>query len=44
MRSLNWSGTFKTVDRELATYRSDLLEVQEVLLGKGVAERPEDYM
>ena len=30
--------TLKTVDRELATYRSDLLEVQEVLLGKGVAE------
>jgi hypothetical protein len=41
MRSLNWSGTHKTLDRELAMYRSDLFEV---LLGKGVTERPEDYM
>ena len=38
MRSLNWSGTLKTLDRELATFRSDLLGVQEVLLGKGVTE------
>jgi len=30
--------TLKTVDRELVMYRSDLLEVQEVLLGKGVTE------
>jgi hypothetical protein len=44
MRSLNWSGTFKTVDKELATFRSDLLGVQEVLLGKGGTEQPEDYM
>ena len=44
MRSLNCSGTLKTLDRKLATYRSDLLEVQEVLLGKGVTERLEDYM
>ena len=36
--------TLKTVDRELAMYRSDLLEVQEVLLGKGVTERLEDFM
>jgi hypothetical protein len=38
MRSLNCSGTLKTVDRELATYRSDLLGVQEFVLGKGVTE------
>ena len=44
VRSLNWSGTLETVDRELATYRSDLLGVQEVVLGKGVNEQPEDYM
>jgi hypothetical protein len=44
MRSLNWSGTLKTVDGELAICRSDLLGVQEVLLGKGGTERPEDYM
>jgi len=43
-RSLNWSGTIKTVDRELATFRSDLLGIQEVLLGKGVTERMEDHM
>jgi len=30
--------TLKTVDRELAMYRSDLLRIQEVLLGKGVTE------
>ena len=41
MRSLNWSGT---VDRELATFRSDLLGIQLVLLVKGVTERTEDYM
>jgi hypothetical protein len=44
MRSLNWSGTLKTVDRELAMFRSDLLGIQEDLLGKGVTERTEDYM
>ena len=44
MRSLDWSGTFRPVDRELATYRSDLLGVHEVASGKGVTERPEDYM
>ena len=38
MRSLNSSGTLKTVDRELAKFRSDLLGIQEVLLGKGVTE------
>jgi len=38
MRSLNWSGTLKTVDRELAKFRSDLLGIQEVLLGKVVTE------
>jgi len=37
IRSLNWSGTLKTVDRELATFRSDLLGIQ-VLMGKGVTE------
>ena len=30
---------FKTLDRELSTYRSDLLGVGEVLLGKGVTEQ-----
>jgi len=35
IRSLNWSRTLKTADRELAMYRSDLLGVQEVVLGKG---------
>jgi hypothetical protein len=44
MRSLNWSGTLKSVDRELAMFRSDLLGVQEFLLGKGGTERPKDYM
>jgi hypothetical protein len=44
MRSLNWSGTLKRVDRELATFKSDLLGVQAVVLGKGVTERPEDYL
>ena len=44
MRSLNWSGTHKTVDWELATFRSDLLGIQEVLISKGVTERTEDYM
>ena len=44
MRSLNWSGTLKRVDRELARYRSDLLGVQEFVLGKGVTKRPEDCM
>jgi hypothetical protein len=44
MRSLNWSGTLKTLDRVLAMYRSDLLGVQEVLWGKGVTEQTEDYM
>jgi len=44
MRSLNWSGTLKTLDRELATFRSDLLGVQEVLLGKAVTDRTEDHM
>jgi hypothetical protein len=43
MRSLNSSGTLKTVDRELAKFRSDLLGIQEVLLGKGVTERTEVY-
>jgi len=43
-RSLNWSGTLKTVDRELATFRSDLLGIQEVLQGKGVTDRTEDRM
>jgi len=38
MRSLNWSGTFKTLDRESATFRSDLLGIQDILLGKGVNE------
>jgi mRNA deadenylase 3'-5' endonuclease subunit Ccr4 len=38
MRSLNWSGILKTLDRELATFRSDLMGIQEVLLGKGVTE------
>ena len=44
VRSLYWSGTLKTVDRELAMYRSDLLGVQELVSGKGVTEQPEDYM
>jgi len=44
MRRLNWSGTLKTVDRDLATFRSDLLGIQEVLLGKRVTERTEDHM
>jgi hypothetical protein len=35
IRSLNWSGTLKTADRELAIYRSDLLGVMKVVLGKG---------
>jgi len=37
-RSLNWSRTLNALDRELATFRSDLLGIQEVLLGKGVTE------
>jgi len=41
---LNWSGTLKTADRDLATFRSDLLGIQEVLLGKGVTERTQDHM
>ena len=32
------------VDRELATYRSDLLGVQELVSGEGVTKQPEDYM
>jgi hypothetical protein len=44
MRSQYWSGTLKTVDRELAMYRSDLLGVQEVVLSKGVTKQQEDYM
>jgi hypothetical protein len=36
--------TLKTVHRELAMDRSDLLGIQEVLLDKGVTERPGDYM
>ena len=32
MRSLNWSGTLKTVDKELAKFRSDLLGIQEVFI------------
>jgi hypothetical protein len=44
MRNLNWSGTIKIVDRELATYRSDLLGIQEFVLGKGANERTKDYM
>jgi hypothetical protein len=44
MRSPNWSGALKTLDRELETYRSDLVGVHEVVGGKGVMERPEDYM
>ena len=32
------------MDRELATFRLDLLGVQDVVWGKGVTERPEDYM
>ena len=31
MKSLNWSGTFKKMDRELATFRLDLLGVQDVV-------------
>jgi len=38
MRILNLSGTLKTVDRELATFRSNLLEIQEFVLAKGVTE------
>jgi hypothetical protein len=38
MRSLNWSGTFKTVDRKLAMYSSGFLGIQYFLLGKGVTE------
>ena len=41
---LNWSGTLKTADRDLATFRSDLLGIQEVLLSKGVTERTEGHM
>jgi len=44
MSSLNWSGTLQTVNRELVTFRSDLLGIQEFLLDKGVAERTEGYM
>ena len=32
MRSLNWSGTLKTVDKELANFRSDLLGIQEIFI------------
>jgi len=32
------------LDRELATYRSDLFCVQEFVLAKGVTERTEDYV
>jgi len=42
MRSLYWSGTLKTVNKVLGTFRLDLLSIQ-VLLGKGVTELPEDY-
>jgi hypothetical protein len=38
MRSLSLSGTLKAVDRELASYRSDVLGVQEVVWGKGLTE------
>jgi len=38
MRSLNCSGTLKILDRELVTFRSDLLGIQMVLLVKGVTE------
>ena len=41
---LNWSGTLKTADRDLATFRSDLLGIQEVLLVKRVIERTEDHV
>jgi len=32
MRSVNWSGTLKIVDKELAKFRSDLLGIQEVFI------------
>jgi len=38
MRSLDWLGSLKTLDRGLATYRQDLLGIQEVLSGRGVTE------
>ena len=43
MRRLNWSGTLKMLDRELAMFTSDLLGIQEVLLGKGVTEPTEGH-
>jgi hypothetical protein len=42
-RSLNSSGSFKTVVRELGTYKLDLVGVQEVRWDKGGTERAEDY-
>jgi hypothetical protein len=44
MRSLNWSGALKTVDRELAAFRSELFGIEEVVSGKGVTEQTEDYV
>jgi exonuclease III len=43
VRSLYRSGSFKTVARELAKYKLDLVGVQEVRWDKGGPERAEDY-
>jgi hypothetical protein len=43
VRSLYRSGSLKTVSRELAKYKLDLVGVQEVKWGKGGIEPANDY-
>jgi hypothetical protein len=43
VRSLYRSGSLKTVARELAMYKLELVGVQEVTWDKGGTERAEDY-
>jgi exonuclease III len=44
VRSLNRSGSFMTVARELATYKLDLVGVQEIRWDKGGTVRAGDYI
>jgi exonuclease III len=43
VRSLDRSGSLKTVARELGKYKLDLVGVQEVRWDSGGTERAEDY-
>jgi hypothetical protein len=44
IRSLHWTGSLKTVARELGKYRSDLVGVKKIRWEKGGTERAEDYI